>query len=342
MSVKNLPEAKARRERRSQARAVGVLLAATVAWGGTFVVVKSAVSHTSVANFLTWRFLIAGGLLAGLRPRSLMQLGRRDMSRAALLGLVLAAGYLVQTLGLRHTTAAISGFLTGLQVVFTPLLAWVLLHHRIRPRVWLASVVAIGGLGVMSLRGFSLSSGELLTVASAAIFALQVIGLSEWSTPANAYGMATAQLLTVAACSSLATLPSGPSLSANAGVWGAIIGTALLATSFAFVAQSWAQSRLSAARAALVLTMEPVFAALTAWAAGGTIGALVLVGGTLVLAAMLLVEVGEARDNTGTAASSAPEQRSDDAPSTTGHLSQRTTGQSPNAALQPAHARPPQ
>jgi drug/metabolite transporter (DMT)-like permease len=340
MNVKNLPEPKAHGDRGSQARAVGVLLAATVAWGGTFVVVKSAVSHTSVANFLAWRFLIAGGLLAALRPRSLMQLGRRDLRRGAVLGLVLAAGYLVQTLGLRHTTAAISGFLTGLQVVFTPVLAWVLLRHQIRPRVWLATVIALGGLGVMSLRGFSLSGGELLTVASAAIFALQVIGLSEWSTPANAYGMATAQLLTVAACSSLATLPTGPHLSASAGVWGAIIGTAVLATSFAFVAQSWAQSRLSAARAALVLTMEPVFAALTAWAAGGTIGVLVLIGGALVLAAMLLVELAEGRDHTGLAASSATRQTSDDGPSTTGHLSQQTTRQPPSATLQPAHAQP--
>src|SRR5579875_1673116 len=278
----------------SQRAAVGVLLAATVAWGGTFVVVKGAVAHTSVANFLAWRFLIAGGVLALLRPRYLLHLGRRDWARGWLLGLSLAGGYWLQTLGLRYTTAAISGFLTGLQVVFTPLLAWALLRQRARPRVWVAAVVALGGLGAMSVRGFSMGAGELLTVASAGAFAVQVVGLSRWSSPRNAYGLATVQLLTVAARCSLAALPSGPNPRESAAVWAAVIGTAVVATAFAFVAQTWAQSKLPAARAALVLTMEPVFAALAAWAAGGSIGLPVLLGGGLVLGAMLLVKGAQA------------------------------------------------
>ena len=275
--------------------AVGALLAATLAWGGTFVVVKAAVAHCSVAGFLTWRFLIAGGVLALLRPRSLARLGRRDWAHGVILGLALAGGYLVQTLGLRYTTAAVSGFLSGLQVIFTPLLAWLLLRHVVRARVWTAASIALAGLGVMSLGGFSLGRGELLTVASAALFAVQVVGLSHWAAPGKTYGLATVQLLTVAICSSAATLPEGPRLSSRTGVWVAVLGTALVATSFAFVAQSWAQSRLPATRAALVLTVEPVFAALSAWVAGGTLGLPVIAGGGLVVVAMLWVEASAAR-----------------------------------------------
>jgi drug/metabolite transporter (DMT)-like permease len=275
--------------------AVGTLLAATVAWGGTFVVVKDAVAHYSVAAFLTWRFLIAGSVLALIRPRSLVRLGRSGWARGILLGFALAGGYLVQTLGLRYTTAAISGFLSGFQVIFTPLLAWLLLRHVVRARVWAAAAVALGGLGVMSLRGLSLGTGELLTVASAALFAIQVVGLSHWASPGNTYGLATVQLLTVAMCSAAAALPEGPSLSRGTGVWAAIVGTAIVATSFAFVAQSWAQSHLPAARAALVLTVEPVFAAVAAWAAGGTLGLPVIAGGGLVVMATLWVEASAGR-----------------------------------------------
>src|ERR1019366_1412314 len=102
---------------------------------------KGATAHNSVLGFLAWRFLVAGGLLALFRPRSLQRLGRRGWSRGIILGLALAGGYVTQTLGLRYTSAAVSGFLTGLQVVFTPLLAWLLLRHRPGARAWVATLL---------------------------------------------------------------------------------------------------------------------------------------------------------------------------------------------------------
>ena len=280
-----------RLRRDPKALAFVLLLAATAAWGATFVIVKGATAHNSVLGFLAWRFLVAGGLLTVVRPRSLLNLGRRGWAQGVVLGLTLAGGYVLQTFGLRYTSAAISGFLTGLQVVFTPLLAWLLFRHRPSSRALVATLLALGGLGVMSLHGLSLGLGELLTVAAALLFAGQIVGLGFWSSAQDAYGLATVQLLTVAACCWLATLPDGPRAPARLSDWAAIVVTAVVATAIAFVVQSWAQSQLSTAGAAVVLTMEPVFAALFAWSVGERLGWSVVVGGGLVVVAMLVVEV---------------------------------------------------
>jgi drug/metabolite transporter (DMT)-like permease len=292
---------------RPEKLAVVLLLVVTAGWGATFVVVKDAVAHMPVLSFLAWRFLVASGLLVAFRPRSLVQLGRRGWAQGVLLGLALASGYILQTFGLRYTSAAISGFLTGLQVVFVPLLAWFLLRQRPARRAWAGTLLATGGLAVISLRGFSFGLGGFLTVASAAFFALQIVGLGRWSPAHNAYGLATVQLLTVAVCCLVGSLPEGLSVPTGAGTWGAVLLTAVVATAFAFVVQSWAQSQLSTARTAVVLTCEPVFAALFAWVAGESIGWSVLVGGGFVIAAMLVVEAAGALGQQ-SAAGTAPDQ----------------------------------
>ena len=272
-----------------------LLLAATAAWGATFVVVKGATAHSSVIGFLAWRFLVAGGLLAVARPRSLARLGRKGWAQGIVLGLALAGGYVLQTYGLRYTSAAISGFLTGLQVVFTPVLAWLVFRHRPAARAVLATMLAIGGLAVMSLHGVTFGLGELLTVAAALLFAAQIVGLGFWSSAQDAYGLATVQLLTVAVCCWLATVPEGPEPRPGFSDWVAIVTTAVVATAIAFVVQSWAQSQLSTTGAAVVLTMEPVFAALVAWSVGEELGWSVIVGGGLVVVAMLVVELAGGR-----------------------------------------------
>jgi drug/metabolite transporter (DMT)-like permease len=277
-------------ERNPETVALVLLVTVTAAWGSTFVAVKDTVAHGPVLGFLAWRFILAGGALALARPGAVLQLSRRDLSRGALLGLLLAGGYVAQTFGLRYTSAAVSGFLTGLQVVFTPLLGWAILAQRPRPRMWAATALATAGLGVISLRGFSVGPGELLTVAGAGLFAGQIVGVGRWSSPQRAYGLATVQLLTVAVSCSLAGLPQGPPLPAGGGAWATVVATALVATAFAFAVQSWAQPHLPTGRAAIVFTLEPVFAALAAWGAGEPVGLPVLAGGGLVLVAMLTAE----------------------------------------------------
>lgn len=281
--------------RRPKLVAAALLLLATAGWGATFIVMKDALGHASVLQFLWWRFVLASVLLVLFRPRAVARLGWRGAGQGAVLGAIVAAGYFLQTYGLRTTPAAVSGFLTGLQVVFTPILGWLLLRHRPGARIWGATLVATSGLAVISLHGLAFAGGEVLTIVSAAVFALQVVVLGRWASPGDAYGLATVQLAVVGLVSLVAAMPGGLALPRTPSMWGAVALTAVVASAFAFAAQSWAQSHLSASTAAVVFTTEPVFAALFAWSGSEHLGAGLVAGGALILSAMLLLVRGPGR-----------------------------------------------
>ena len=269
------------------------LTGVTAIWGSTFVVVKDAVEKMPVTDFLTWRFGLAALAMLVMRPRSVAALGPRGRRAGLLVGLALGSGYLLQTLGLQHTSAAVSGFITGMFVVLTPLGAAVLLRKPPPAAAWLAVAVATVGLGLLSLKGFSVGTGELLTLGCAAAFALHIVGLGRWASSYDAFGLAVVQLLTTAAMCAVVAVPGGLVVPPDASVWGALALTALAATALAFVVQTWAQSHLPPTRAAVVMTMEPVFSGVFAVVlAGEVLGARTLVGAALVLVAMVLTEVG--------------------------------------------------
>jgi drug/metabolite transporter (DMT)-like permease len=271
------------------------LVGVTAIWGSTFVVVKDAVEQMPVTDFLTWRFALAALAMLVLRPRSVARLGTTGRRVGVALGLALGTGYLLQTLGLQHTSAAVSGFITGMFVVLTPLGQAVLLRRPPAATSWVAVLVATVGLGLLSLHGFSVGSGELLTLGCAAAFALHIVGLGRWASSNDAFGLAVVQLLTTAALCAAVAVPGGLVVPPNARVWGALALTALAATALAFVVQTWAQAHLAPTRAAVIMTMEPVFSGLFAVAlAGEVLGVRTLVGAALVLVAMLLAEVGGA------------------------------------------------
>jgi drug/metabolite transporter (DMT)-like permease len=231
-----------------------------------------------------------------LRPRAVAQLGAAGRRAGLLLGIALGAGYLLQTLGLQTTGAAVSGFITGMFVVLTPLGAAVLLKQRPDATAWAAVVLATVGLGFLSLRGLSVGGGELLTLGCAAAFALHIVGLGRWASSYDVYGLAVVQLLVVAGMCAVVAVPGGLVVPPTAGVWGALALTAVLATAVAFVVQTWAQAHLPPTRAAVLMTMEPVFAGLFAVGAGGEhLGLRTLLGAALVLTAMVLTEVGPRR-----------------------------------------------
>jgi drug/metabolite transporter (DMT)-like permease len=272
------------------------LLAVTAVWGSTFVVVKDAVDRMPVTDFLTWRFALAALAMVLIRPRSVAQLGRHGRRAGALLGLALGAGYLLQTLGLQTTGAAVSGFITGMFVVLTPLGAALLLNQPPGRSAWIAVALATVGLGLLSLKGFSVGGGELLTLGCAVAFALHIVGLGRWASSYDVYGLAVVQLLAVAAMCAVVAVPGGLVTPPDAQVWGALALTAIAATAVAFVVQTWAQAHLPPTRAAVLMTMEPVFAGVFAVAAAGEhLGARTLLGAGLVLAAMVLTEVGPRR-----------------------------------------------
>jgi drug/metabolite transporter (DMT)-like permease len=288
-----------------QLTAAMALVAAAAVWGATFLVVKDAVARMPVFDFLAWRFALAAGLLVAARPRAVRSLGVKGVRHGILLGLALGLAYATQAIGLEHTPAAVSGFLTGLFVVFTPVLSWLLLRRRLAPSAWLAVLLAGGGLALITLGGFAVGSGEFLTLGCAVLFGLQIVGTGEWSAGHDSFALATVQLATVAALSMITALATGKLSVPDSGAdWFAITITAVLASALAYTIQTWAQTRLSATQAAVILTTEPVFAAVFAVALGGeTLGLTAIAGGILVVAAMYLIQL---RTSTGPQASADP------------------------------------
>ncbi len=275
---------------------VASLVAVTAVWGSTFVVVKDAITTLPVLDFLTWRFALATVAMLLLRPRAVLRLSSDARRYGVLLGVALGAGYVLQTFGLETAGAGVSGFITGMFVVFTPLTAYVLLRKPPGAASWLAVGIATLGLGLLSLHGFEIGRGELLTLGCALAFALHIVGLGEWSAGRDAYGLAVVQLAVVAVGCLLVTAPTGVVVPRTASVWWALGVTAVLATAVAFVVQTWAQAHLQPTRAAVIMTMEPVFAGLVAVSYGEErFGVRELVGSALILGAMLLVELGPRR-----------------------------------------------
>ena len=269
------------------------LLAVTAVWGSTFFLIKDLLDRIPVADFLAVRFTIAALTLWLIAPKAVAQLSAIARRRAVLLGLVYGAGQLLQTAGLGHTSASVSGFVTGMYVVMTPLFAAALVRARVGASAWAAVVLATGGLALLSLQGFAVGLGESLTLASAALYALHIVALGAWSTPREALGLSIVQLAVITVVCWAGALPGGVELPTTGSDWLSTLYMALVAGAFALVVQTWAQAHMSATRAAIVMTMEPVFAAAFAVGWGGEdLSARMVGGGALVLAAMYLAELG--------------------------------------------------
>ena len=272
------------------------LVAMTAVWGSTFVLIKDVVGRMRVVDFLAVRFVVAAVVMLVLFARPVWRLGRAQLGRALMLGAVYGSGQLLQTWGLKLIAPSVSGFATGMYVVFTPILAWLLLRERIAGMVWLAVAMATGGLALLSLHGVSVDLGVWLTLASAGLYALHIVGLGRWSREADAIGMSAVQVAAIALVCLLATLPQGPALPPDRAAWLAVLYMALIAGAGAMLMQTWAQAHLPPARAAIVMTTEPVFAAGFAVALGvDALSWRMLAGGALVLGAMYLVELAPRR-----------------------------------------------
>jgi len=277
---------------RSRQVATLLLTAVTAIWGSTFFLIRDVVQQISPADFLAIRFTIAAVAMTAVFWRPMLALDRRELTVGVGLGLLYAAAQLLQTVGLAHTEASRSGFITGTYVVLTPVLGAVLLRERIPRSTWVAVLMAAAGLATLSLRGIGLGFGETVTLLAAVIYALHIIGLGRYSSPATAAGLSTLQMVVIAAVSLVAAAPGGVELPTGGHAWASVLYMALIAGAVALWAQTWAQSHLAATRAAIVMTLEPVFAAAFAVALGGeSLTSRIVLGGAMVLAAMYTVEL---------------------------------------------------
>lgn len=285
--------------------AVLTLVLVTLIWGSTFAVVKDALTTIPVPLLLALRFSLAALCFAWVR------FDRRALRPALILGLLAFGGFATQTLGLELTSASKAAFITGLNVILAPIVGRFLFGDRVAPRVYLAALLALGGLGMMTLQGVGgINGGDLWVVGTAVSYAFYVVYLGEVARKVNALALAGLQQLPMAL---LAWLWAIPHLDALPGVplrtYLAIVYLALFATALVAVLQTYAQRVVPAYLTALLFALEPVFAALFAYLLlGETLGRLGWIGGGVVLLAMLVSEMRPWRNGRGDAATAIPDR----------------------------------
>lgn len=282
-----------------------LLLAVVFVWGTTFVLIKAALASVSPLLFNLLRMALAALVLLVLYRRWLRRLKREHWLPGVFAGIFLAAGYQFQTAGLRLTTPSKSAFLTGMVVVFVPFLSLargLRAPGASRPGMGAFTGAALGfaGLALLAVpRGplwnlASIGRGDWLTICCALAFALHLLTLAHGAVRAPFQVLAPVQVAT-AALVMLLTLPlfePHPFLRATPIFFAAWLIAALLSTAAAFSIQSWAQAFLPASHTALILALEPVFAAATAYIAlGQGLHGRALLGGALVLAAIVVSEL---------------------------------------------------
>jgi drug/metabolite transporter (DMT)-like permease len=272
--------------------ATAALIFVTAVWGVTFVQVKDAVELYPLVAFLAVRYAIASAALAAPAARRLRGLGRGGATAGALLGALVALGIGLQTAGLERTTVTNAGFITGLYVLFTPLLGLALFRTPIPRELWAAVGLAIVGLALLSGVPQGSGTGDLLVLASTVAQALQIVMVERYANRFDALALTFVQV--AVACVAFLAIAIGLgdlSIPRGATVWAALLVTGLFAVAFALLVQVWAQRRVSATRIAIIFSLETVFAGLAGYLfAGDRIGALGFAGCAVIFTGILIAE----------------------------------------------------
>jgi drug/metabolite transporter (DMT)-like permease len=268
------------------------MLAVAITWGAAFVLMKDAIQDQPFYDFLATRFTLAVLVMIAFRPSVLKAIDSATLKHGVILGTLLAGGYITQTIGLELTTAAITGFITGLYVVLTPLIGWLMFGNKINKQLVIGIALAFVALGFLTLNGFAIDVNQLWVVLCAILFAGHIVGLSVWSPGKDVYALTLVQLALVAIYSWAGALIDGSyDAPVNGDGWFAIVFTAVFSTAVAFLVQTWAQSIMDPSRVAIFLTTEVLWTAVIAVLVGQEVlGLKTVLGGALMVAAMLVVE----------------------------------------------------
>ena len=279
-----------------QAKAEIALAAVALLWGGTFVMVKSALADISSMVFLSLRFGLAGVLLlVYFRKQVIFRIPARSYLLTGLVGALLMTGYVLQTVGLLTTSPAKSAFLTGLYIPLTPIFGSILMRRLPMGMEILGFVLAVAGTALLSWPGerFTMEPGDWLTVGCAVAFAFHILALGKFTSRVGLAPMTCGQILFGSAFAALgAPLVEKPFWNPVASTFVAIVVAGVLATALAFAVQTWAQQHTTAARAALLFSLEPVFAWVVSFLVTGEVfTGRAAVGALLVLAGILCAEL---------------------------------------------------
>ena len=266
------------------------MISIAAVWGSSFVVMKDSLERQNVFSFLSSRFILAALLMVMYKPGVFRGLTRKFIYRGIIAGILLGGGYIFQTYGLTKTTVSNTGFITGLYLVFTPLISLIILKRHVLKIQWLAVVIATIGLFFISYNGVTIGLGEILVLISAFIYGAHFVALGEWSDGKNTYALTFIQVATVAALTSIFAFKDGFQVAPDSTVWLAILYTAFFATFIGFLIQTKAQSVMSATVASVLLATETPFAVFFGlYFHSDPLTLRIITGGSLVMAAMALV-----------------------------------------------------
>jgi drug/metabolite transporter (DMT)-like permease len=266
------------------------LVGVTAIWGVTFVQVQDAIALYPLFAFLAVRFAISTVVLAPFAWRSLRTLPRSGYVAGVGAGALLATAYGLQTAGLELTTVASTGFITGLYVVFTPILALVLFGTPVPRALWVGVALAVTGLLLLNGVPGGSTLGNALVLGNAVFQAFQITAMERFAPRYDPRALTFLQMLTAFVGFTVIAVARGElELPRGATVWGALLVTGVFAGALGYLIATWVQARTTAARAALVFTLEAPFAALAGvllaeevlgWS--GWIGCAVMMAGLLV------------------------------------------------------------
>jgi drug/metabolite transporter (DMT)-like permease len=266
------------------------MISIAAVWGSSFVVMKDSLERQNVFSFLSSRFMLAALLMFLYKPGVFRKLTKKFVVRGIIAGILLGSGYIFQTYGLTKTTVSNTGFITGLYIVFTPLISLLILKRHVLKIQWIAVIIATIGLFFISYNGVTIGFGEILVLISAFIYGAHFVALGEWSDGKNTYALTFIQVVTVAVLTSIFAFKDGFQIAPDGTVWLAILYTAFFATFLGFLIQTKAQSVMSATVASVLLATETPFAVFFGlYFHDDPLTLRIITGGLLVIAAMALV-----------------------------------------------------
>ncbi|HJV07871.1 MAG TPA: DMT family transporter [Chromobacteriaceae bacterium] len=271
-----------------------VLVGVTLIWGSTFLIVQTALQWVGPFGFVALRFGVAALVALLLSWRELRRVTRAEWRSGLLIGSVLFASYSLQTMGLAEIASSKSAFLTGLYVPLVPLLQLLLFRRPPGAAAWLGIAIAFAGLVLLSdPRGmqWAFGRGEALTLAGAAMIALEICLVSRFARQCHPRRVSLVQLLVVAVLALPAAYVHGEALpQLQPGLLACVLFIGL-ATAGIQIAMNWAQKSVPATRATVIYAMEPVWGGLVGWLAGETLTVLGVTGALLVVTSVLVSEL---------------------------------------------------
>lgn len=269
------------------------LIGITILWGGTFLIIHHAMRHSGPFFFVGLRFGTAALITLPLALPVMRGLTRSELAAGAVIGCSIFVGYSLQSWGLQNIPSSTSAFITAAYVPMVPVLQWLILHRRPRLASWAGVALAFIGLVLIAFpeRGLSIGKGEMLTLVSTVAIALEIIFISLWAGKVDVARVTLVQLAVTSLLSFLCMIPAGESVPAFS--WMVILSACGLGVVTAVIqlVMNWAQRTVSATRATLIYAGEPVWAGIIGWIAGERLPAWALLGGALIVAAVIVSEL---------------------------------------------------